>query len=163
VSDLLGWTVEARLSARVLRARCGNGPPVALKVSPPGASWSDRARLRREGRLLDRARGPGVVELLHIAESRRRTALVLAFVPLRHPDPDTAAIVERLAGLGIVPPTLTPDHVLMTADGEPVLCGFGSALRYTSRRSRSSSVSRRTTRRASPSFTNTTGGRGTLL
>ena len=34
---------------------------------------------------------------------------------------------------------------------------------YTSSRSRSSSVSRRTTSRASPSFTKTTGGRGTLL
>ena len=34
---------------------------------------------------------------------------------------------------------------------------------YTSSRSRSSSVSRRTTSRASPSRTKTTGGRGTLL
>ena len=51
-------------------------------------------------------------------------------------------------------PLPVSEHVLLTAEGRRV---------YTSSRSRSSSVSRRTTRRASPSFTNTTGGRGTLL
>lgn len=134
-----GWTVEARYPSRpehlVVRARRGLGPPVVMKS---GAGWRTRAALREEARLLDRLRGPHVVELLDVLEAERRTALVLRFVPL---------VAE-------------PEHVLLTADGVPVVCGLG---RYTSRRSRSSSVSRRTTSRASPSFTNTTGGRGTLL
>jgi hypothetical protein len=129
---MTGWTVEARLSPRVVRARRGLEPPVALKATPPGSSWSDRARLRREGRLLDRARGPGVVELLDILEADRRTALVLAYVPLHHPaagPDDLRPTVDRLTGLGIVHHALRPDHLLMTADGDLVLCGFGSAER----------------------------------
>ena len=167
MTDLFGWTVESRLPGRpdrvVVRARRDAGPPVVLKATVPGASWAARSRLRAEGRLLDLVRGPGVVDLLDLVDRGRRTALVLAFVPLHHPAPATDSIVERLARLGVAHRALRPEHVLMTAEGEPVLCGFGSAERYTSSRSRSSSVSRRTTRRASPSFTNTTGGRGTLL
>ena len=171
------WEAEARLGGRgdhvVSRARRGTGPPVVLKATLPGATAAERAALRREGRLLDRLRGEGVVELLDVVDQRRRTTLVLGFVPFAVAAdeavadlPGLAEVVERLRRAGVVHTALTPAHVLLTPDGRPVLCGFGAARRlpaYTSRRSRSSSVSRRTTRRASPSFTNTTGGRGTLL
>jgi hypothetical protein len=116
-------------------------------VLKSGAGWRTRAGLREEARLLDRRRGPHVVELLDVLEVERRTTLVLRFVPLVAP-PEFAHLDPE------------PEHILLTADGVPVLCGFG---RYTSRRSRSSSVSRRTTSLAVPSFTKTTGGRGTLL
>lgn len=133
MTDLFGWAVEAHLSDRVVRGRRDDGPPVVLKATAPGASWSERARLRHEARLLERARGPGVVELLDIVESRRRTALVLAFVPTdarHHPDVDLAplqAIVGRLHHVGIVHQALVPEHLLLTADGDLVLCGFGAA------------------------------------
>jgi hypothetical protein len=159
-----GWTVERRYRGRadrvVVRARKGLGSPVVLKSTRPGATWRERATLRREGRLLERVAGFGVVDLLDVADTRGRTTLVLGFVPLSSPpEVDLRPVVERLARLDVCHGQLTPDHVLLTADGEPVLCGFGQ----TSSRSRSSSVSRRTTSRASPSFTKTTGGRGTLL
>ena len=132
MNEILGWTVEARLSPRVVRARRGTDAPVVLKATGPGASWSERAALRHEGRLLDRGRGPGVVELLDIVEARRRTALVLAFVPTdrrRHPEVDVEEvqpIVEQLHRVGIVHRAVQ-DHLLLTADGDVVLCGFGAA------------------------------------
>ena len=104
------------------------------------------------------------------------------------PDADAAsrgleAAVDRIHRAGLVHGALRPEHVTLDADGLPVLVGFGAARRstdatadevalaellstlrgQTSSRRRSSSVSRRTTRRASPSFTKTTGGRSTLL
>jgi serine/threonine protein kinase len=115
----------------VARARRGPGPPVVLKATAPGASWSRRAELRREGRRLDRLRGPGVVELLDVVDVRRRTVLVLAHLPtdLRaHPEVDLEPLQATLARLhraGVVHDAVTPDHILLTADGDPALCGFG--------------------------------------
>jgi hypothetical protein len=138
---LTGWTVEQRLVGRrdhvVVRARRGDGAPVVVKATLPGASWADRARLRHEGRLLDLARGPGVVDLLDVVDSRGRTALVLGFVPVssaRRPDLDLhplAATVERLHRLGIVHGAIRREHVLLTAEAQPALCGFGQARRST--------------------------------
>jgi hypothetical protein len=132
-----GWSIEAPCPSRpdrvVGRARGENGPPVVLKATLPAASWRDRATLRREGRLLARVAGDGVVELLDVLEARGRTALVLAFVATdlgRHPDVDLgplAGTVDRLHRLGVTHGALCPDHVLLTADGRPVLCGFGAA------------------------------------
>jgi hypothetical protein len=136
VADLLaGWTVEQRLPARldrvVVRARRGPGGPVVVKATAPGATWRERAALRHEGRVLDRLRHPGVVELLDLVDTRGRTALVLAFVPLPfRPGTDVEplrAAVDRLAEAGLAHGAIRPEHVLVTADGAPVLCGFGSA------------------------------------
>ena len=136
---LVGWTVEQRFAGRsdhvVVRARRGAGPPVVIKATTPGASWAERARLRHEGRLLEVARGPGVVDLLDVVDSRGRTALVLGFVPIpsgRRPDADLRQLreaVERLHRCGIAHGAIRREHVLLTADGEPVLCGFGRARR----------------------------------
>ena len=133
----LGWEVDRRLPGRhdrvVVRARRGSDPPVVVKATVPGATWRERAALRHEGRLLDTARGPGVVELLDVTDTRGRTALVLRHVPLTAPagtdlEP-LRATVDRLLTEGIVYGPIRPEHVLRTADGELVLCGFGSARR----------------------------------
>jgi hypothetical protein len=76
-----------------------------------------------------------VVDLLDVVDTRGRTALVLGFVPstsLRRPDLDLqplAEAVERLHRRGIVHGAIRREHVLLTADAEPVLCGFGRARR----------------------------------
>ena len=50
------------------------------------------------------------------------------------PDPDLVVThlttaVERLHRLGLAHGALRPEHVLLEADGRPVLCGFGAAHR----------------------------------
>ncbi len=146
----------------VARARAGTAAPVVVKASAVGSRWTTRASLRREARLLGRLHHPGVVRLLDVVDTWRRTVLVLEHLPggpLATLDHRVEELVADLRRLGVEHRAVTPDHVLLRADGTPVLVGFGQA----SRRSRSSSVSRRTTTRAWPSATNTTGGRGTLL
>lgn len=134
---LPGWEVDRRLTGRpdriVVRARRGTDPPVVVKATVPGATWRARAALRHESRLLDEGRGPGVVELLDVADTRGRTALVLRHVPLA-PPPHTdlealRSTVERLLAMGIDYGPVRAEHVLRTADGELVLCGFGRATR----------------------------------
>jgi hypothetical protein len=130
---LPGWQVDVRLPGRrdriVVRARRDGEAPVVVKATVPGASWRDRAVLRREGRLLDQARGPGLVELLDVVDTRRRTALVLRHLPLPSaPEVDLAtldAVRERLRRVGFVLGEPAPEHVRRTADGEPVLCSLG--------------------------------------
>jgi tRNA A-37 threonylcarbamoyl transferase component Bud32 len=141
---LAAWAVEATLATGpgriVLRARHWNGGPVVLKVTPPGAAWAVRADLRREARLLERCRGDGVVDLLEVIDRRGRTALVLGFVPAGTlatrpaPDPGPATrrlevTVDRLHRSGVVHGALGPEHVVLDADGLPVLVGFGTARR----------------------------------
>lgn len=143
---LAAWTVETTLGARpgrvLVRGRRGDEAPVVLKATPPGASWSARAVLRREARLLDACQGEGVVELLDVVDRRGRTALVLAFASAgtlaerAAPDPDTVtrrleATLHRLHRAGVVHGALRPEHVALDADGLPVLVGFGSARRST--------------------------------
>lgn len=143
---LAAWTVEATLGTRpgraVVRARRGDEAPAVLKATPPGAPWSARAALRREARLLDACRGDGVVDLLEVVDRRGRTALVLAFVAGRTlteraaPDPDAMtrhleATADRLHRAGVVHGALRPEHVVLDADGLPVLVGFGAAHRST--------------------------------
>jgi serine/threonine protein kinase len=160
-----GLQVERAYRSRpdhlVARARVGTAPPVVVKASAMGARWSTRSALRREARLLAGLRHPGVVRLLEVVDGRH-TVLVLEHLPGGHPaelDRQVAELVDDLRRLGVEHRAVTLDHVVLRADGTPALVGFGQA----SRRRRSSSVSRRTTTRAWPSRTNTTGGRGTLL
>ncbi len=141
---LAGWATEAVLASRadrvVVRARRYGEPPVVLKATLPGAAAPARATLRREARLLERARGAGVVDLREVLDRRRRTVLVLAFVPAgtldAPPTPDPAATrrrleatVRRLHGVGLVHGAIRAEHVALDAEGLPVLLGFGSARR----------------------------------
>jgi eukaryotic-like serine/threonine-protein kinase len=140
-----GWRAEAVMAGRpdrvVMRARRPGGSPVVVKATPPGAGWITRAALRREARVLESVRSDGVIALHGAIDRRGRTALVLDFVPAGSladrpavPDPDglvteLTATVERLHRLGVAHGALRPEHVLVDADGHPVLCGFGSAHR----------------------------------
>lgn len=139
-----GWTPEAVLGGQadrvVMRARRPGEAPVVVKATPPGAGWRSRAALRREARLLEAAQGDGVVHLLDVLDRQGRTVLVLAFVPAgaladrTAPDPDLVVAhlttaVERLHRLGLGHGALRPEHILLEADGRPVLCGFGAAHR----------------------------------
>lgn len=139
-----GWRAEAPLASRpdriVLRARRDGGGPVVLKATPPGARWAARAALRREGCLLALVRGAGVADLLDVVDGRGLTLLVLRFLPAGPltgrdaPDPERVGrllveTVDRLHRLGVVHGALRPEHVALTAEGTPVLVGFGAAHR----------------------------------
>jgi tRNA A-37 threonylcarbamoyl transferase component Bud32 len=136
-----GWVYERALAGRVVRARRA-GLVAALKSTAPGAGWSARAALRREARLLAGVRGEGVGDVLAVIDRRRRTTLVLAFVPAGSlaerpaPDPDRVVrrlevTVQRLHRAGVAHGALVPEHVVLTAEGDPVLVGFGHARRTT--------------------------------
>ncbi len=142
-----GWTPEVVLGGQpdrvVVRARRPGEAPVVIKATPPAAGWSSRAALRREARLLQSAQGDGVVRLLDILDRHGCTAIVLGFVPAGSladrpaPDPDLVvahltATVDRLRRIGLAHAALHPEHVLLDADGHPILCGFGAARRTTS-------------------------------
>ncbi|HEY5887626.1 MAG TPA: hypothetical protein VIT24_07880 [Acidimicrobiales bacterium] len=142
-----GWIPEAVLEGQpdrvVVRARRPGEAPVLIKATLPAAGWSSRAALRREARLLQAAQGDGVVRLVDILDHRGSTAVVHSFVPAgsladhHAPDPDLVVAhltttVDRLHRLGLAHGALRPEHVLLDADGHPVLCGFGAAHRTTS-------------------------------
>jgi eukaryotic-like serine/threonine-protein kinase len=94
--------------------------------------------VRREAELLVAARHPGVVELLGLEGTPERPVLVTAPVdghPLAAFGPlataEVAGLMAALAStladvhdLGIVHGSVDADHVLVDADGRPVLCGF---------------------------------------
>jgi hypothetical protein len=100
-----------------------------------------RARLRREADVLRRTTHPGVVSLLSLTEFEDRTELATARVigaaiaAAPPPSPSQAAAmaaalartVADLHELGLTHRRLTPDHVLLTPDGRPVLCGLAEA------------------------------------
>jgi len=147
MTDLPGrWVAEAALGGRpdrvVVRARRPGEAPVVVKATAPDAGWAARAALRREARLLAGVQGDGVVRLLEVVDRRGRTALVLDVVPAGSladhsaPDPEpvvaqVTATVDRLHRLGLAHGALRLEHVLLDADGRPVLCGFGTAHRST--------------------------------
>jgi hypothetical protein len=101
------------------------------------------ARLAHEAEVLDAVRGPGVVELVGFDADDGRTELrtawaghhtmatigTLPVASAAHLMTAVADIVVRLHELQIAHTRLTPDHVVLTADGQPVLCGFGRASR----------------------------------
>jgi serine/threonine protein kinase len=110
-----------------------------LAAKEPGPRGA--AGLRAEAELLHRVQVPGVVELVGLRggeppallthwvgprslndlpvplEPARAAAIVLA----------VTATVGRLHRSGVAHGDLDPTHVLLDADGRPVLCGFGSA------------------------------------
>jgi hypothetical protein len=110
-----------------------------LAAKEPGPAGADA--LRAEAALLDRARVPGVVELVGVRAGEAPLLLTawvgprsLAEVP-RPLDPDHAAAlclavagtVQRLHRCGITHGAVEASHVLLDDHGRPVLCGFGHA------------------------------------
>ena len=139
-----GWTPEAVLGGQadrvVMRARPPAHAPRGVKATPPRPGGRGRAAHRPETRQEEAAQGDGVVHLLDVLDRQGRTVLVLAFVPAgaladrTAPDPDLVVAhlttaVERLHRLGLGHGALRPEHILLEADGRPVLCGFGAAHR----------------------------------
>lgn len=118
--------------------RDGDRPTVTKSATGPGV-----ARLRVEAAILAAARHPGVVALVEPATVdedgtvRVRTRFAGSRTLANAPAPDparAAAVVAALAGtvadlhdLGIVHGRLTPDHVILAADGRPILCGLAEA------------------------------------
>jgi serine/threonine protein kinase len=110
-----------------------------LAAKEPGRAGSEA--LRSEAELLRRVQGPGVVELVGMRGGDAPALLTrwvgprsLADVPVPMTPERSAAIVlavaatvGRLHRAGVVHGDLDPTHVLLDADGRPVLCGFGSA------------------------------------
>ncbi|HUF33487.1 MAG TPA: hypothetical protein VMN58_09805 [Acidimicrobiales bacterium] len=106
------------------------------------ANVDEAPRLRAEGELLTRLAGPGVVTVLGLIERPTgvvlRTALVgggtladrrgaLAASEATHVGHVVATALARAHAEGVVHRRLTPDHVLLDADGEPVVCGWSGA------------------------------------
>ena len=99
-------------------------------------------RLTREGALLDAARHPGVVQVVRRSGVGASTELDLAWAGPRSlasqprlPISEVAGLATALAttvadlhDLGIVHGRVVPEHVLVGADGRPVLCGFSEAV-----------------------------------
>ncbi len=105
------------------------------------AAGADRAR--REAQILRVAAHPGIVELRGVAEEPDGS-VVLSLSRLPGPDLTTAmpetpalgtalaaavgAVVADLHAVGIAHGALEREHVVLDADGAPVLCGFGDAV-----------------------------------
>lgn len=116
-----------------------SGPPAHFTKS--ASVEAARARLRTEAAVLGRARHPGIVAVIDLVETDTRTELVLMHdgphtlatappVDARRAADCAAALAGILADLhemGLVHHRLTADHVLVRADGRPVLCGLADA------------------------------------
>jgi tRNA A-37 threonylcarbamoyl transferase component Bud32 len=129
--------MDERPEERTVRLdRGSDGRAVLVKAA---ADEAGRARLRAEAEILHAARRPGVVELVEHEEEAGR--LVLALAPgatLAARSPASAAelarlgvaLAELLSGLHddrIAHLRIRGEHVLVQADGDVVLCGFGDA------------------------------------
>jgi hypothetical protein len=104
------------------------------------AADEERARvLLREAEVLEAARHPGVVELVGVDDHAGRPALVTTLVDgadlasrpamaVAQASAVLAGVASTLADLhdvGVVHGAVAPEHVLVTVDGRPVLCGLG--------------------------------------
>jgi hypothetical protein len=112
-----------------------NGRAVAVKTA---VGTADADRLEHEAGVLDAARHPGVVELVGFSRDGDGAEMITAhagihsLATLRRLRPDHAAgVVAALAstvadlhGIGIVHGRIDPSHVLLGAEGRPILCGF---------------------------------------
>lgn len=111
----------------------GADRPVVAKVATgPGGATT----LAREAARLERARHPGVVEVLRADDGRLELAWVgshtLETTTLSVPAAAgvlaaVAVTVADLHGLGVVHGRLDPSHVILAGDGRPVLCGLRGA------------------------------------
>lgn len=111
------------------------GVPVVVKRAGPGPGAD---RLDHEATVLARAAGPGVVAMVrHETGVDGGRSLVLGLAGPRsltgaRLSPEAAAavvaaladVVARLHDAGLVHGRIAPDHVVLGADGRPVLCGF---------------------------------------
>lgn len=109
-------------------------------VAVKRASGEGCGRRQREARLLARLDHPGVVQFVDVVDGDP-TELHMSYVGSdtwrRRPPVTHAEVVEGLAAvastvadlhdLGISHRSLGPDHVLVTAEGRPVLCGLADA------------------------------------
>jgi len=111
------------------------GRRVAAKVA---GNAEEAVRLEHEAELLEAARHPGVVELVGVDGHGVGAILLTAHLegpPLaqvgRLPLEESAGILAALAStladlhdLGLVHGAVSPDHVIVSPGGRPVLCGF---------------------------------------
>lgn len=121
-------TVGQTLDGRVVARKTVRGEP-------------GEQRLRHEAEMLERARHPGVVELVGLDEGDDELVLVTIVAgdrPLslarRPPLPQAAGLTASIAatlcdlhGLGVVHGRLDASHVVLGPGGRPVLCGFAEA------------------------------------
>ena len=128
-----------------LARRLGSDRSVVAKRASGSAETPDRRALVREAGVLATAAHPNVVELIEVVDDLAGPMLVLARVEggsLRGLLDErgtltpgemvavlvgVAAAVGHLASVGVVHGDLRPDHILLAADGTPVLVGFGAA------------------------------------
>jgi len=110
---------------------------VIKRAVHPGGS----ARLAHEMAVLEAARHPGVVDLLATTDDGGAPAVITRWVgprtlaavtglPLTNAAAVMAAVADVVADLheiGLVHGRLEAEHVLIAADGRPVLCGLGEA------------------------------------
>jgi serine/threonine protein kinase len=118
-------TTAVEESGRVLACKRATGP-------------DDAERLRHESFVLERARHPGVVELVSCRDVDGATTLYTGFVgphtletapplPLEQAGAVVAMVASTLAdlhSLGIVHGRVDLSHVLLGTDNRPILCGF---------------------------------------
>ena len=118
--------------------RSAGGRLVAVKTANDAAT---SAKLGLEAQLLRRSAHPGVVTVVSFSSTGDQAELILGApgertvaeqmpVTLRDCLDFVAAIADTVADLhamGVAHGALRPDHVLVGAQGQPVLCGFGAA------------------------------------
>jgi serine/threonine protein kinase len=133
-----GWddTEWRRMSEQVSVEVGADGRPVAVKRARDDEG---RARLRGEAMTLERARHPGVVELVGITEDDETALSTLwlgggAFATVEVPPRKLASLAASLAATiadlherGVAHRRVTPDHVLLDGLGRVVLVGFAEA------------------------------------
>jgi len=126
------------MPAGVTTAVAEDGRVLACKRATDGAG---RARLRHEAAMLQRARHPGVVELVSCEDAGEATTITTSYAGSHSLDTVPRLPVERAAGLvatvastvadlhqlGVVHGRLDPSHVVLGEEGRPVLCGFAGA------------------------------------
>ncbi|MGH9057286.1 MAG: hypothetical protein ACRDYY_15710, partial [Acidimicrobiales bacterium] len=117
-------------------------PSGSAAVIKRARTAGDRWRLAREAQVLGAAAHPGVVRLHERVGGDPPTALVLgrvlgAGLEDLGPQPQEvvagigaslATIVADLHDIGVAHGALSAGHVLLDADGRPVLCSFGAAV-----------------------------------
>lgn len=112
--------------------------PLVIKEALPGPGAE---RVRAEVAALRAAQHPGVVTLVDSTDDEHGAVLRTRFCGSRTMANAGRLDIERAAGLvaalattvadlhdlGVHHGRITPDHVLISADGRPVLCGFAEA------------------------------------